>query len=181
MDKLRAENNTKTTLMRQEQEAKLFDEQLKFDQKKAEANNTKRIRDNEMYNELERKKLEFNGQSELYAMKLQIDKEAQKQNLKKVEYETEQLALDNQLNCEDKRTKQRLQHMQNELKMKAECYTENILKAKVLETTESIYKQLHISEMKVVNMSGNNNQDPAGQLLAQMMNTYQAVSSGMKK
>lgn len=68
MDKLRAENNTRTTLMRQEQEAKLFDEQLQFEQKKAEANNQKRIRDNEMYNELERKKLEYNGESELYAM-----------------------------------------------------------------------------------------------------------------
>jgi len=49
-----------------------------------------------------------------------------------------------------------------------------------LETTENIYKQLHISEMKVVNMSGAENQDPAGQLLAQMMNTYNTVSDGMK-
>jgi len=49
----------------------------------------------------------------------------------------------------------------------------------VLETTESIYSSLNISEMKVINMGGNN-QDPAGQLLAQMMNTYNAVSDGMK-
>lgn len=74
--------------------------------------------------------------------------------------------MDNTLLSENKRTKQRLDNMKNELKMKSECYTDNVLKAKVLETTEAIYNRLHISEMKVVNMSGSNNQDPAGQLLA---------------
>jgi hypothetical protein len=54
------------------------------------------------------------------------------------------------------------------------------LKAKVLETTENIYNKLRISEMKVVNMSGAQNQDPAGQLLAQMMTSYNAISEGMK-
>ena len=70
--------------------------------------------------------------------------------------------------------------MKAELQLKAECYTDNVLKAKVLETTENIYKRLNISEMKVINMSGGENQDPAGQLLAQMMNTYNTVSDGMK-
>lgn len=35
-----------------------------------------------MYNELERKKLEFNGKSEVYQMELEIKKESKKQELK---------------------------------------------------------------------------------------------------
>ena len=133
-----------------------------------------------MLNELERKKLEFNGKSEVYQMELEIKMESKKQNLKQVQYATEQQALDNVLQTNNKRTKQMHDTMKAELQLKAECYTDNVLKAKVLETTENIYKRLNISEMKVINMSGGENQDPAGQLLAQMMNTYNTVSDGMK-
>ena len=58
-----------------------------------------------MYNELERKKLEFNGKSEIYQMELEVKKEAKKQELKNVQYETEQQALDHQLESNRKRTK----------------------------------------------------------------------------
>lgn len=133
-----------------------------------------------MYNELERKKLEFNGKSEVYQMELQIKKESKTQELKQVQYATEQQTLDNALQSNNKRAKQQQDTLKAQLKVQAECYTDNVLKAKVLETTENIYKQLNISEMKVINMSGSENQDPAGQLLAQMMNTYNTVSDGMK-
>lgn len=68
-----------------------------------------------MYNELERKKLEFNGQSEVYQMELEIKKEAKKQDLKKTQYETVQLDLDNQLETQNKRTKQMHDAMKAEL------------------------------------------------------------------
>jgi len=90
------------------------------------------------------------------------------------------MALDNELIAKNKRIQQSLENDKNKLKLQAECYTDNVLKAKVLETTENIYQRLHISEMKVVNMSGAQNQDPAGQLLAQMMTSYNAISEGMK-
>lgn len=115
MDKLRAENTTQTTLMKQQQEAKLFQEQLKYEQKKAEAQNLKRIRDNEMYNELERKKLEFSGQSEIFEMEQQIKLEAEKQKLKQVQYQTEQMALDNELMAKNKRVQQELENDKNKL------------------------------------------------------------------
>lgn len=133
-----------------------------------------------MYNELERKKFEFSGQSEIFEMEQQIKLEAEKQKLKQVQYQTEQMALDNELMAKNKKAKQELENEKNQLQLQAECYTDNVLKAKVLETTENIYKRLHISEMKVVNMSGAQNQDPAGQLLAQMMTSYNAISEGMK-
>lgn len=60
----------------------VFEKQLIFEQEKAESRNKKNIRDNEMYNELERKKLEFNGQSEVYQMELEVKKEGKKQQLK---------------------------------------------------------------------------------------------------
>jgi len=44
--------------------------------------------------------------------------------------------------------------MKQELLIKAQCYNENVLKAKVLETTVEVYKQLQIQEMKVVNIGG---------------------------
>lgn len=59
-----------------------------------------------MENELERKKLEFNGKSQVYQMEQEILLESKKQALKQVQYETEQQALDNVLKTNSKRTKQ---------------------------------------------------------------------------
>lgn len=63
---------------------------------------------------------------------------------------------------------QELAHFEKQLKIKEQGLTPNVLKAMVLETTESIYKHLNISEMKVINMNGggaNGSQDAAGQLI----------------
>jgi hypothetical protein len=52
----------------------------------------------------------------------------------------------------------------------------------VLETTESIYKNLNISEMKVVNMNGGGaggSQDPAGQLIGQVMASVKSIGEQM--
>lgn len=51
--------------------------------------------------------------------------------------------------------------------MKTEGYSEPVLKAMVLESTERIYKSLGIKDMKVVNIAGGaqGQQDPAGQLI----------------
>lgn len=64
--------------------------------------------------------------------------------------------------------------MQQELKIKSEGYKEPVLKAMVLESTERVYKQLGIRDMKVVNIAGgaNGSQDPAGQLIGQMLASY---------
>mgnify|MGYP006111153205 FL=1 len=45
--------------------------------------------------------------------------------------------------------------------MKAECYTDNIMKSMILDTTKEVYKSLNIPEMKVINM-GDGGKDPAG-------------------
>ena len=53
----------------------------------------------------------------------------------------------------------------------------------VLETTASIYKNLNIREMKVVNMSGGGadggSQDPAGQLIGQVMASVKSIGDQM--
>jgi hypothetical protein len=67
--------------------------------------------------------------------------------------------------------------------MQAECYTPNVLKAMVLQSTEKIYKSLQISEMKVVNVgggAGSGHQDTAGQLMAQMFASYKALTDGLE-
>jgi hypothetical protein len=66
-----------------------------------------------------------------------------------------------------------------ELKMKAECYTDNILKSMLLDTTKEIYQSVRIPEMRVINM-GPGSQDPAGQLIAQMMTSYNSLSKALK-
>ena len=61
--------------------------------------------------------------------------------------------------------KQKIAHQKEELKMKAECYTDNIMKSMILDTTKDVYSSLNIPEMKVINM-GEGSKDPAGQLIA---------------
>ena len=46
--------------------------------------------------------------------------------------------------------------------MKAECYTDNVLQSMILQSTEKIYEHLKISDMHVINVGGEKNQDPAG-------------------
>jgi hypothetical protein len=78
---------------------------------------------------------------------------------------------------------QTLEAQRAELKMKAECFTPNVLKAMVIENTREIYKSLNIPEMKVINIGGGDGkaQDPAGQLMGQMLASYKAISSEMDK
>jgi hypothetical protein len=50
----------------------------------------KRIREEEMSLELDKKRLEFNGDQELYQIELAIKKEAENQRLNKIKFETQQ-------------------------------------------------------------------------------------------
>ena len=54
------------------------------------------------------------------------------------------------------------------------------MKAKVLDTVKTVYSNLKISEMKVINM-GDGSQDPAGQLVAQMLTSYKTLSAAIKE
>ena len=90
--------------------------------------------------------------------------------------------MDNKLKIADKNKQQELAHFQKQLAIKEKGLTPNVLKAMVLETTESIYKNLNISEMKVVNMSGGGaggSQDPAGQLIGQVMASVKSIGEQM--
>jgi len=52
----------------------------------------------------------------------------------------------------------------------------------VLDTTKDIYRNLSIKDMRLVNMGGEDgNQDPAGQLLGQMINSYKQITDTMEK
>jgi len=118
--------------------------------------------------ELEKKRMEFQGNNEIYNIELQIKKQFETNKLNDVKYQAQQVDFDNRLKLADKNKQQELAHFQKQLKIKEEGLTDNILKAMVLETTENIYKHLNISEMKVVNMnngSGNQACDVVGQLL----------------
>lgn len=47
--------------------------------------------------ELEKKRLQFQGQNELYEIQMQIKKEGEKQKLNNVKFDTQQMELDNKL------------------------------------------------------------------------------------
>jgi len=83
--------------------------------------------------------------------------------LKLAEYETAKL-----ISAEEDRKKQiEFKHQKELLQIKSEGYTDQVLKSMVLESTERIYRNLRINDMKVVNVGGNNggHQDTAGQLI----------------
>tara|TARA_B110000285_G_C14803595_1_gene458654 strand:- start:177 stop:545 length:369 start_codon:yes stop_codon:yes gene_type:complete len=118
--------------------------------------------------ELEKKRMEFNGQNEIYNIELQIKKQLETNKLNEVKYEAQQIDLDNKLKIADKNKTQELAHFQKQLAIKEKGLTPNVMQAMVLETTENIYKHLNISEMKVINMNGggaSGTQDAAGQLI----------------
>lgn len=62
--------------------------------------------------------------------------------------------LDNELEKQKKKEAAEFANMERTLAIKEKGYTENVLKAMVLDTTKDIYQRLKISEMKVVNIAG---------------------------
>lgn len=151
------------TLAVQKSKAELFTEELKISKIRQEAENLQEINTAELANTLNRKKLQFAQERELYNIELQINKETEKQKLKKEENNTEKIGLEKA----DLIKQQEFAHMRQMYKIQSECFTENVMKNKLLETTKSIYEHLNISEMKVINMggTGSGNEDPAGQLI----------------
>ena len=132
--------------------------------------------------ELDKKRLEFNGDQELYQIELACKKEGENQRLNKIKFETQQMNLDNELEKDNKRKKIEFDNMAALLKIKDQGYTDNVLKAMILDTTKDIYKSLNIKELKVCNLgggAGSGNQDTAGQLIAQVAASYKAISESM--
>lgn len=77
-----------------------------------------------------------------------MELEAEKQKLVAAEQKTAELRMKEA----DALNKQKVAHEKELLKMKAECYTDNVMKSMVLDTTKSVYNSLNIPEMKVINM-----------------------------
>lgn len=159
--KITAESQTKASIFAaeqrlqvQKQEATLHEQRLKIEKKKAEAENKKKIRDAEMAIELAKKRIQLNGDNEVFRIKQNTAQEAQQQKLNQVRYETEQSALDNELAKTKKREDKELLLTEKTLAIKEKGYTENVLKAMVLDTQKDIYRQLRIDSMKVVNVGG---------------------------
>lgn len=93
--RMQTESQTKQSIFQaeqrlavQKQEADIYEQKLKIERQRAEAENLKRIREEEMELELEKKRLEFHGDNELYQIELAIKKEAENQRLNKVKFET---------------------------------------------------------------------------------------------
>lgn len=97
------------------------------------------------------------------------------------QYETKKLEREEQ----DRIKQLEFKHQEQQLKIKTAGYTEPVLKAMILESTENIYKTLNIKDMKVVNIGGGSSanggsQDPAGQLIGQVLASYKAIQEGMQ-
>jgi len=74
--KITAESQTKASIFAaeqrlqvQKQEATLYEQRLKIEKKKAEAENLKKIRDEEMKIELAKKRIQLNGDNEVFRIK----------------------------------------------------------------------------------------------------------------
>jgi len=96
------------------------------------------------------------AEREKYENELTIAYEAEKRKLHQVQYDTRKVELQNQLELDKLKKEQEFTQKVDQLKLKNDCYTKNVLKSMVLDTTKDIYKNLDIKDMKVVNMGGEN-------------------------
>jgi len=103
--------------------------------KQAERLNEKKLKDRELVHALTKKAQQDEHELNVNTFQLSVAKELERQKLEKAKNETELIKLEK----EAEERKQQLEHDRAVLKMKAECYTDNVLKAKVLETTAEIY------------------------------------------
>jgi len=131
-----------------------------------------------MSNDLQKKRVELENEADKHALALKIEYEKEKQKLKIAEFETQDMLRQEA----DKVKQQDFKHTEQLLKIKAYGYKEPVLKAMVLESTERIYQHLGINDMKVVNIAGGGagSQDPAGQLIGQMVASYKSISESMQ-
>jgi len=122
------------------------------------------MREAEMAQELNKKRLTLNAEKELVEIELNIKKEEEQRKLLAARFETNQTNMENKLKLEQMVKDQEFQQLKEALKIKNDSYTPNVLKSMVLDTTKDIYKSLNIKDMRVLNMGGgaNGNQDPAG-------------------
>lgn len=129
--------------------------------------------------ELNQKKMEFQSQNETYSINQQIQKVAENNKLIEVQNSAKIAALDNTLLYKDKEKQQEFTHQEIAMEVQKAGYGPNVLKAMILEKTEQIYKNLDISEMKVVNLGGGDGSgsNSTGRLIAETMATYNAMKS----
>lgn len=126
--------------------------------------------------------MELRAEKEKYENQLTVAKEAEQRKLKQVQYETRKVEVENSLELERMKKEQLFAQEEAQLKLKNDCYTENVLKSMILDTQKDIYRNISIKDMRMVNMGGENgNQDPAGQLLGQMINSYKQISDSINK
>jgi len=105
---------------------------------------------------LEKKKMELRAGKEKYENQLAVAKEAEQRKLKQARYDTQKVDVENALELEKMRKEQLFAQQEAELRLKNDCYTQNVLKSMILDTTKDIYKNISIKDMRVVNMGGEN-------------------------
>jgi len=133
--------------------------------------------------ELQKKKMQLNAEKDAVENELAIKREADVKKLNEAKFATRLKEVENQLALEQMRKDQEMEQMKTLLKIKNDSYTPNVLKSMVLDTTKDIYKSLNIKDMRVLNMGGGKdgaNQDPAGQLLGQMLMSQKMLAEQMQ-
>merc|ERR1711934_589831 len=162
-------------------EGELYAQELAIQKAKEEANNEKKLREAEMAVELAKKKAALNAEKDLVDIELAIKKEEQQRKLLAARFESNKNQKEYQLKLEQMAKDQEFEQLREGLNIKNESYTPNVLKSMVLDTTKDIYKSLNIKDMRVLNMGGgkDGNQDPAGQLLGQMLCSYKTIADQM--
>ena len=114
--------------------------------------------------ELDKVKMALNSTRELDEINLAIQHETEQRKLLAARFETEKKTTADRLQLEQKAKEQEFAQLKEELKIKDESYTPNVLKSMILDTSKDIYRSLHIKDMRVVNMGGGGEGggDPAG-------------------
>ena len=101
--------------------------------------------------------MELEGTHKTFQNQLEINKEKQNQEINKVRFESQKIQSAHNQAKEKLEKEQELKHIRQQLELKSQYYTGNVLKGELISTVANIYHNMNVKEYRVVNTSTENN------------------------
>jgi hypothetical protein len=164
IEKIRREVNHELQVFNQEQdiglkrlEGQLFEQETLINVKNSELSLQNQLLAQELVNNKRTRSIELEGTHKTFLNTLEINKEKQNQDLNKVKFESQTIQKTHEQAKEKLGKEQELKHIQEELELKSQYYTGNVLKGELIKTVANIYNHMTVKEYRVVNTSSDNN------------------------
>lgn len=116
-------------------------------------------------NQKKNKQIELNGAAVTFNNKIEMQKEAQNRDFNQVRFETSQQAAAHLAKKIKDDIQQAREHIEQKLVIKDKLYTQNVMKADMINTVKKLYGAMDISEMKFVNVDNDGEKENLGAAL----------------